>query len=112
MTDVGNGILNPLPGEPPAEPPATPGTVTVWVKIPWTKRVDDKPVNMVALERTARDRFVKALYDGSVVKPGVLPHLISVAALLRLMGFSPQGIDIETESEFEFVADQDPGGEG
>ena len=95
MTDVGNGMLNPLPGEPPAEPPATPGTVTVLLTIPWERRVDDEPA-ILETGRMAREAL------------RLFGEAADVVAF-HGRGFNINDIDI---TKSEFVPDQDPGGEG
>ena len=95
MTNVDNGMLDPLPGEQPAEPPATPGTVTVLLTIPLVFQVHDEP-DMVACGRLAKNDFRQALCSECVDR------------LSRGTGFVLN--DIETTATFE--ADQDPGGEG
>ncbi len=90
MTNVGNGMLDRIPGEQPAEPPATPGTVTVWLKIQYSERVND----------------VSEVSDAESRAVGIF--CVILRDRLTRLADGGYGInDIETESEFE--PDQDPG---
>lgn len=74
----------------------TPGTVTVWVKIPWTEQMADEPISLQVLEARAREWFDRGLDAGNP------------KCSLAYDGFDLANIEIDSE----FVADQDPGGEG